>query len=75
MIVREVASPAYGTCHNKVTVLRPYVRPYPYPCYARTRIRATPVPVSALRPCLYPYVRVGVYAVYIYAGSHSRIRT
>ena len=61
----------YGTCHNKVTVLRPY----PYPSHAHTRIRATPVPVSVLRLCLYPYVRVGVYAVYIYAGSHSRIRT
>ena len=45
------------------------------PFYDRTRIRPTPVLVSVLRLCLYPYVRVGVYAVYIYAGSHICIRT
>ena len=43
----------YGTSHNKVTVLRPYVRLYSYLFNARTPTCSMHVPVPV--PCLYLY--------------------
>ena len=40
----------YGTCHNKVSVERPYERPFPFLRYARTRTCRTPVCVVIERP-------------------------
>ena len=57
----------YGTCHNKVTVLRPYIRPYSYLCYARTRIRSTPVPMSC-------YARTRIRATPVPMSCYARTR-